>query len=120
MPIGTCTLMTAALRGSIREEALNTSFDLGWIVKDFLLNIGSTIEVASDMTLTQCRFPLVTDVAGTLSSTWTFVCLPCEWARMIATGIPIDLRNRLPCGQLNFMLNPLSVLFKAHHWMRQG
>ena len=90
MPIRTATLMTMALRARIVPSMLNTSMDLAWIVKDWTLNIGSTLEVAlADMTLTQCRFPTIEN-QGTLSKLWTWVALPFSWALKIATGTPMS------------------------------
>ena len=46
--------------------------------------------------------------------------LPYSWAAQVATGTPIDLTAKLPCGQINCFISPLSTILKAFHWMRQG
>ena len=115
--------MTIALRRRLSPETLNTIIDLSWLIKDWALGLGSAFEIMmSQITLMQARFPDIGQIANNeaLSEIWTWVVLPYSWAAQIATGTSIDLKTKLPCGQMNCFISPLSAILKAFHWMRQG
>ena len=118
--------MTIALRRRLSPETLNTiiDLDLSWLIKDWALGLGSTLEIMmSQITLVQARFPDIGQIAKNeaLSEIGTWVVLPYSWAAaQIATGTSIDRKTKLPCGQVNCFISPLSAILKAFHWMRQG